>query len=55
MSDATWGRVEADGTVYARDAAGTEKLVGQYPDGTPEEALAFFNANSTTQMLRCHC
>ena len=42
MSDATWGRVEADGTVYARDAAGTEKLVGQYPDGTPEEALAFF-------------
>lgn len=42
MSDATWGRVEPDGTVYARDAAGNEKLVGQYPDGTPEEALAFF-------------
>ncbi len=36
-----WGRVEADGTVYVRTADG-ERAVGQYPEGTPEEALAFF-------------
>jgi hypothetical protein len=38
---ATWGRVEDDGTVYLRTAEG-ERVVGQYPEGTPEEALAFF-------------
>ena len=36
-----WGRVAADGTVYVRTADG-ERAVGQYPEGTPEEALAFF-------------
>ncbi|MCW2710367.1 MAG: hypothetical protein JWP24_561 [Marmoricola sp.] len=36
-----WGRVEDDGTVYVRTADG-ERTVGQYPEGTPEEALAFF-------------
>jgi hypothetical protein len=36
-----WGRVDSDGTVYARTADG-ERAVGQYPEGTPEEALAFF-------------
>ena len=36
-----WGRVDADGTVYVRTADG-ERAVGQYPEGTPEEALAFF-------------
>jgi hypothetical protein len=36
-----WGRVEEDGTVYVRTLAG-ERAVGQYPAGTPEEALAFF-------------
>ena len=36
-----WGRVEADGTVFVRTADG-ERAVGQYPAGTPEEALAFF-------------
>ena len=36
-----WGRVEADGTVYVRTPDG-ERAVGQYPEGTPEEALAFF-------------
>ena len=36
-----WGRVEADGTVYVRTADG-ERAVGQYPEGSPEEALAFF-------------
>lgn len=36
-----FGRVEADGTVYVTDR-GEERQVGQYPDGTPEEALAYF-------------
>ncbi|MDO4241780.1 MAG: DUF349 domain-containing protein [Microbacteriaceae bacterium] len=35
------GRVDADGTVYVTDN-GTERTVGQYPDGTPEEALAYY-------------
>lgn len=38
---ATWGRVDEDGTVYVREADG-ERVVGQYPDGTVEEALAYF-------------
>lgn len=36
-----WGRVSEDGTVYVRTADG-ERPVGQMPDATPEEALAFF-------------
>ena len=36
-----WGRVDDDGTVYVRTADG-ERSVGQYPEGTPEEALAFY-------------
>lgn len=36
-----WGRVEEDGTVYVTED-GAERAVGQYPDGTPEEALAYF-------------
>ena len=36
-----WGRVDDDGTVYVRTADG-ERSVGQMPDATPEEALAFF-------------
>ena len=36
-----WGRVDEDGTVYVRTPEG-ERSVGQYPAGTPEEALAFF-------------
>jgi Domain of Unknown Function (DUF349) len=36
-----WGRVAEDGTVYVRTADG-ERAVGQMPDATPEEALAFF-------------
>lgn len=38
---APWGRVDDTGTVYVRTADG-ERPVGQYPDGTPEEALAYF-------------
>ncbi|HET8604089.1 MAG TPA: DUF349 domain-containing protein [Marmoricola sp.] len=36
-----WGRVDDTGTVYVR-VGGQEHAVGQYPEGTPEEALAFF-------------
>ncbi|TFC39573.1 DUF349 domain-containing protein [Cryobacterium sp. TMT2-42-4] len=36
-----WGRVDDTGTVYVREATG-ERAVGQYPDATPEEALAYF-------------
>lgn len=37
----TWGRVAEDGTVYVRTADG-ERAVGQYPEGTAEEALTFY-------------
>jgi len=36
-----WGRVSDDGSVYVRTADG-ERKVGQWPDGGPVEALAFF-------------
>ena len=36
-----WGRVDEDGTVYVRTAEG-ERSVGQYPEGSPEDALAFY-------------
>ena len=36
-----WGRVDDDGTVFVRESAGWRE-VGQYPDGSPEEALAYF-------------
>ncbi|TFB55611.1 DUF349 domain-containing protein [Cryobacterium tagatosivorans] len=36
-----WGRVDETGTVYVRETTG-ERAVGQYPDATPEEALAYF-------------
>ncbi len=39
--EAPWGRVGEDGTVFVRTASG-ERAVGQYPDGSPEEALAYF-------------
>lgn len=42
MSDQhPWGRVDDDGTVYVRVGDG-ERPVGQYPDATPEEAMAYF-------------
>lgn len=37
----SFGRVDADGTVYVR-IGNEERVVGQYPEGTPEEALAFY-------------
>jgi hypothetical protein len=36
-----WGRVADDGTVFVRTADG-ERSVGQYPEGSPEEALKFY-------------
>lgn len=41
MTSEQWGRVDSDGNVYVRIPDG-ERWVGQYPDGTPEEALALF-------------
>ncbi|MGA0565999.1 DUF349 domain-containing protein [Rathayibacter sp. KR2-224] len=36
-----WGRVDETGAVYVRTPDG-ERVVGEYPDATPEEALAYF-------------
>lgn len=41
MTSEQWGRVDDEGTVFVRTADG-ERAVGQYPEGTPEEALHFF-------------
>ncbi|WP_336991516.1 DUF349 domain-containing protein [Leucobacter sp. VD1] len=45
MSEASnetpWGRVDDDRTVYVREGD-SERAVGSFPDGTPEEALAYF-------------
>jgi hypothetical protein len=38
--------VDDDGSVYVREADG-ERLVGQYPDGSKEEALAYFERKYT--------
>lgn len=42
-----WGRVDETGTVFVRGVDGTERAVGQYPDGTAEEALAYFQRKFT--------
>ncbi len=41
MTSHQWGRVDDDGTVYVKTADG-ERSVGQYPEGSPEEAMKFF-------------
>jgi hypothetical protein len=41
-----WGRVDESGTVFVREGE-SERAVGQYPDGTPEEALAYFGRKFT--------
>lgn len=41
MTSHEWGRVADDGTVYVKTSDG-ERAVGQYPEGTPDEALRFF-------------
>jgi hypothetical protein len=37
----SWGRVDEDGTVSVRDGD-QWRVVGQYPDGSPEEALQYY-------------
>jgi hypothetical protein len=41
VTTSEWGRVADDGTVFVRTADG-ERPVGQYPEGSAEEALAFY-------------
>ncbi|AWB95652.1 DUF349 domain-containing protein [Agromyces badenianii] len=41
-----WGRVDETGTVFVRTSDG-ERAVGQYPDGSAEEALAYFERKYT--------
>ncbi|MFI8594301.1 DUF349 domain-containing protein [Microbacterium sp. NPDC078428] len=41
-----WGRVDDDGTVYVREGDNWRE-VGQYPDGTPDEALAYYERKFT--------
>ena len=41
MTSHEWGRVAEDGTVFVRTQDG-ERSVGQYPEGTPEEAMRFY-------------
>ena len=41
MTTSDWGRVAEDRTVYVRTHDG-ERPVGQFPEGSPEEALAFY-------------
>jgi Domain of Unknown Function (DUF349) len=36
-----WGRVAEDGTVFVKTSDG-ERAVGQWPDASPDEAMAFF-------------
>ncbi len=43
---APWGRVDETGTVFVRETD-SERAVGQYPDGTAEEALAYFERKYT--------
>ncbi|MYW65029.1 DUF349 domain-containing protein [Streptomyces sp. SID8379] len=42
MSSDPWGRVDETGTVYVRSADGTEREVGSWKAGSPDEALAYF-------------
>src|SRR4051812_47086793 len=39
--DGPWGRIDADGTVFVRTAAG-ERAIGSWQAGTPEEGLAYY-------------
>lgn len=41
MTANEWGRVAEDGTVFVKTSEG-ERAVGQWPDGGPDEAMAFF-------------
>ena len=41
MPETAWGRIDADGTVYVRTAAG-ERAIGSWQAGTPEEGIAYY-------------
>ena len=41
VNSTQWGRVDESGAVYVR-FGDAERLVGEYPDASPEEALAYF-------------
>ena len=41
QNEQPWGRVDESRTVFVREGD-SEREVGQFPDGTPEEALAYF-------------
>ena len=41
MPETAWGRIDADGTVFVRTAAG-ERAIGSWQAGTPEEGLAYY-------------
>ncbi|MEN2740959.1 DUF349 domain-containing protein [Microbacterium sp. X-17] len=41
MLETDWGRVASDGTVSVREGE-TWRVVGQYPDGDPQEALGYY-------------
>jgi hypothetical protein len=43
---APWGRVDDTGTVFVREADG-ERAVGQFPDGSKDEALSYFQRKYT--------
>lgn len=45
-NQAPWGRVDDTGTVFVREGDG-ERVVGQFPDATQEEALAYFERKYT--------
>lgn len=42
MNAESWGRVDDTNTVFVKDGD-TERQIGQYPDGSPEEAIAYFS------------
>ena len=42
----SWGRVDDGGVVYVRDRDG-ERQVGEFPDATPDEALAYYERKYT--------
>jgi hypothetical protein len=48
-----WGRVAEDGTVFVKTSAG-ERAVGQWPDGSPDEAMAFFTKRYDGLALEVH-
>lgn len=48
-----WGRVTEDGTVEVREGDAW-RVVGQYPDGTPAEALAYFGRKFDDLAFKVH-